>query len=282
MKVQVSDYKRLFIHWVEERESVRLSKEAGNPPPWSTDPIFHDTYFCNVRREDDKVTRGIRRLHLKPHLEKVDMAAWNLIFARMVNKVESLEAMDWPFGKGDIWQPSFNDVMSQKGSWGSAYIVSTNGNPLPKHSYIAGLLEQAFERVFGLGNANPQGTLAAAHRALMGVSGLGSFMAAQVVADLKNTRWHPLNKAGDFHSFSAPGPGSLRGLSKFHQQKITPKSYHQALLNARLYVQRQAPALVDGLCNQDLQNCFCEYDKYVRVLTGEGRSKRKYVWKSPH
>ena len=27
---------------------------------------------------------------------------------------------------------------------------------------------------------------------------------------------------------------------------------------------------------QDLQNCFCEFDKYMRILNGTGRSKRSY------
>ena len=27
---------------------------------------------------------------------------------------------------------------------------------------------------------------------------------------------------------------------------------------------------------QDVQNCFCEYDKYVRVLNNEGRPRSTY------
>jgi hypothetical protein len=34
--------------------------------------------------------------------------------------------------------------------------------------------------------------------------------------------------------------------------------------------------ILEFLCFQNLQNCFCEYDKFMRVTNGTGRSKRKY------
>ena len=50
-----------FVYWVKERMAVLTNRMAfDNPKPWSDDPIFQSTYFCNVRREDDKVTRWIR------------------------------------------------------------------------------------------------------------------------------------------------------------------------------------------------------------------------------
>ena len=52
--------KEKFVYWVQERDCVRVLKEGGLPPPWSIDPVFQNTYFCNVDREHDKVTRWIR------------------------------------------------------------------------------------------------------------------------------------------------------------------------------------------------------------------------------
>jgi hypothetical protein len=52
--------KHKFIYWIKERETVRNLKEMGLPKPWSIDPVFQVTYFCNVNREHDKVTRWIR------------------------------------------------------------------------------------------------------------------------------------------------------------------------------------------------------------------------------
>jgi hypothetical protein len=258
---------------VEERERIAQRRAWGQDKPWSDDPVFQTTYFCNINREDDKVTRWIR-LHYELEAE---LAAFNMIIARFVNKPDSLEKMGWPFTDWTGFERSkFEAVMSQPGSWGGAYIVSTNGRRQRKHEYIAGLLDAASSAFLWATPATLAGTLAGAHRALQGVSGLASFMAAQVVADLKNTEGHWLQEAEDWHTFAAPGPGSLRGLEWFHEEKITASKFAEALASARSWMQTNGSTLVDTLCNQDLQNCFCEYDKYMRVATGTGRSKRKY------
>jgi hypothetical protein len=54
-------------------------------------------------------------------------------------------------------------------------------------------------------------TLAVAHRKLSELEHFGSFMAAQVVADLKYTPM--LRRASDWHNWAASGPGSIRGLN---------------------------------------------------------------------
>ncbi|MCA1800699.1 MAG: hypothetical protein LC687_01240, partial [Actinobacteria bacterium] len=266
------DAKETLAYWIAERERVRVAREADLPKPWSMDPVFQDTYFCNVRREDDRVTRYIRHVY-SPHRGHPSFTA-NIILSRLVNKIDSLEKLGYmeEFDQG-LW----DSVMGQAGSWGSAYLVSTNGVRQRKHEYVAGLLQQAFEQLYGWPATTAYPTLVGAHRRLQAVRGLASFMAAQVVADLKNTQWHPLSVAPDWSTFSAPGPGSLRGLAWFHDMRVSPKTYHEKLASTRGYLYTtDVGQLVKGLCNQDLQNCMCEYDKYMRVSTGVGRSKRKY------
>ena len=246
-------------------------KQSGAEAPWTDDPVFQDTYFCNVRREDDKVTVGIRNLWAKKDLP-VHYAVSNMIMARMVNKVETLEKLGWPWIVFD--RRTFTEVMSQPGSWGGAYIVSTNGRAMPKHEYIGELLRGFW---IHFNSATLPNTLASTHKALVALQGLGSFMAAQVVADLKNTPHHPLADAEDWWTWSAYGPGSLRGLAWFLEvDKISPSKYNSAIAEARAYVDEHLPDDIPKFCNQDLQNCFCEFDKYMRVMNKTGRSKRKY------
>ncbi len=265
-----------FMHWIIERENIRLRKEAGHPKPWSEDWVFQQTYFCNVHREHDKVTRWIRQNYSID--DEAGHAEFNMVMARMVNKPDTLDRLYWPWSTlGPTNHNRWMAIMSQPGAWGSAYIVSTNGRKQAKHEYIWDVLRAARAHLQGLPPAALQGTLQGAHSALQGVSGLGSFMAAQVVADLKNTPGHPLVYAEDWKTFAAHGPGSLRGLSWFFDQKITPSMFTDALHQARQYCIDSAMGnYMEGICNQDLQNCFCEYDKYMRVKNGTGRSKRKY------
>jgi alpha-glutamyl/putrescinyl thymine pyrophosphorylase clade 1 len=47
----------LVVAEASERESMRRRKEAGEPSPWTFDPVLQTGSFTNVRREDDKTSR---------------------------------------------------------------------------------------------------------------------------------------------------------------------------------------------------------------------------------
>ena len=268
----MDDSRNQFIYWVTEREAIRAKKEAGLPKPWSDNKVMQETYFCNADREHDKVTKALRHRYGRVGVGP-DIPNW--IMARMVNKPDSLFRMSWPWKEFDLEE--WTRVMSQPGSWGGAYIVSTNGRAMPKHEYIAGLLEAVWlQYEQGVGASVPP-TLEGWHTAIQAAQGMGSFMAAQVVADLKNTSGHPLAQAEDWSTWASHGPGSLRGLGWFHDSKITQSNFMQALVSARQWCNNNGyNNAIAHLCNQNLQNCFCEYDKYMRVSNGTGRSKRKY------
>ena len=53
------NYEPLF-YWIKEREFIRLRKAHGDRPPWTADTILATYRFCNLRREDDRVTIWIR------------------------------------------------------------------------------------------------------------------------------------------------------------------------------------------------------------------------------
>jgi len=254
-----------------------MLKEADHEGPWSEDPIMLNTYFCNVHREDDKVTKWIRETweeNINPLMEAdtrghdlQKLVVANMCMARLVNNIKSLEELEWPWvrWRSDIW----NDVGNRmKPFWGSAYIVTTHGLKIGKLEYGEGVLKAIFATPLPTTPPN----LAAYHYALQQLEGFGSFMAAQVVADLKNTNGHPLEKAEDWWTWSAHGPGSLKGLSAFCGRKITPSTYQAALTYAWSVVERRVPEMHA----QDLQNCFCEYGKYMRINNHEGNTKRRY------
>lgn len=257
-----------LLYWMQERENIREGKEAGLPKPWTHDKVLQENYFCNVRREDDKVTRWIRD-NWKMNYDQ-DKHLLAMTIARMVNYPETLEKLGYPKDGWDFrYQHNWTHVMNRGGKvWGSAYIVSTNGRAMPKEEYIGMLLRDMTLDELSCGS------LALAYQDLMELPGIGSFMAGQIIADLKNTPNHELAKAPDWFTWCAHGPGSLRGMAwALGEEKITPTVFY-----------RHFPALhelVQGggwkdLHAQDLQNCLCEFDKYMRVSKGTGRSKRKY------
>jgi hypothetical protein len=282
-----------LVYWITERESIRKKKEAGLPAPWSDNPVMQETYFCNVNREDDKVTKWIRENWTYPTSSDFDLLGedtsqvydFAMVIARIFNLPATLEELKQPVGEDFdlyIWLEHAEQVLherKQRGEnvWNGAYIISTNGKKMDKASYCLMLLEKLANSPKVTHNCS---TLHEAHLALMKVEGLASFLAAQVVADLKNTKDHPLSKAEDWFTFSAPGPGSLRGLSWFFEEKVSAKNYHAKIKEAYEILEFELPEeILDFLCFQNLQNCFCEYDKFMRVTNGTGRSKRKYKGK---
>jgi hypothetical protein len=56
-----------FTHFINEREYARLRKEGKVSVARPLDPIIAKYRFCNVRREDDRVTRWIAENWRKPN-----------------------------------------------------------------------------------------------------------------------------------------------------------------------------------------------------------------------
>lgn len=261
-----------FVYFVNEREKVRIRKESKNLKPWTMDPVIQTTYFCNIRREDDRVTRWLRANWL------VDDRNYEfaMVMARLINRPSTLERIGYPYS-----HRPFDAVLGHvehygktlEPFWGNAYVVTTHGQAIGKLPYLIGLLQGA-HRVLPFTGIPP--TCAAYHKAFKTLEGFSDFMAAQVVADLKNTSFHPLAHAEDWWTFVAMGPGSKRGMNWLIGEpvdKAMTKVRFEAFVEG---YQKELDGLIPRLCAQDFQNCLCEFDKYMRVKYNTGRSKRRY------
>jgi hypothetical protein len=124
-------------------------------------------------------------------------------------------------------------------------------------------------------------TLTAYNTRLLSQYGFGTFMAGQVIADLKHTE--PLIHAKDWATWATSGPGSRRGLYRvLHGDTVRNVSWNEAEWFSKLQklhkkiiplVEREEMPFLDA---QDLQNCLCEFDKYERVRLGQGRPRSRY------
>lgn len=277
-----------LAYWINERESMRIKKEEGDCcPPFSLDPAMANVRYCNIHREDDKVTRWIASNWRDANFESPDITL-AMVTARMINWPETLDAVGYPHCGDEYmfrdWAARAKDRIRdrqfvQQKVWTSAYTISTCGRAMPKESYVFDhVLAQVAKMDWVYVNDPPEWhcTLAGAHKALMTVDGLGSFLAAQVVADLKNTKGHPLATAPDWWTWSAPGPGSLRGLKAFFEHSVSEKYYQPHIEQCYDEVKDHLYPYVGPLHMQDFQNCLCEFSKYMRVKEGDGRVRNKY------
>lgn len=272
-----------LVRFIIEREKVRVAKENGKPRPWTKDPILGKYRFCNVHRENDRVTRWLRDVWYPTFASDPDV--WfTAVVARLFNNPDTLEEIR-PYILP--WKPekvrAILDARKNRREkvFNAAYIVSTNGVAMEKVQYI-------IYKVLGLlwaerANMRPKvgDTLGVYHDMLMQFDGLGSFIAAQVIADLKYVSKCPLSKAKDWYTFAASGPGSRRGLNRVMERDVnTPwreVAWRVTLGQLRGEVnKRLQKADWGGLHAQDLQNCLCEFDKYERARLGEGTPKQIY------
>lgn len=281
-----------FVKFVAERERVRYRKESALMfPPYTRDTILQTYRFCNVRREDDRETRWIAENWREAYKDSTEV--WfAMVLARLVNWSPSLKLLGAPLP----WKPArflsvSRDVMDSGGKFFSgAYIVSTNGHQMPKPEYLVQhvlnpLWKERKKLAMSVYNWNYHwgGKLGAFHKQLSSFNGMGSFMAAQVVADIKYT---PIVKrlATDWETFAASGPGSRRGLNRVLGREVNApwKESEWRRDLAKLQNETEAPLRKERLDHppehaQDLQNCLCEFDKYERTRLGEGRPRSRYT-----
>lgn len=252
-----------LVYWIKEREQMRIRKEAGGKWPFSEDPVMANNRYTNVRREDDKVTKWLADNWRYP---REDLTKW-MCLARMVNYIPTLEEIKNRVSEWDapLIQYTINvRIRGGEKTWSSAYMITTCGKKMDKTDYVVNWVSDKAPEV------SDYTTCGEAFKKLVTVDGLGSFLAGQIIADLKNTKTSGLASARDFNTFSVPGPGSLRGLSALYGMTITPQLYLNAIWTAWDYVEPLLPPELQDLSMQDLQNCFCEFSKFVR---GYGRNK---------
>lgn len=263
------------------REDARIRKEEpGRRVTRKPDSIIATYRFCNVRRNDDRVTKFVLAW-----LESFDAHPWfAAVVARLFNNEPTLHAIrDYvsPFRPREMRKVLHARKAANEKNFNAAYIVSTNGQAMDKVDYVIDVvLQPLWEKRVAISKALEGATLEQAHELLMRQQGLGSFMAAQVLADVKYLeprRWK------DFHTFAASGPGSKRGLNRV--LGFAPNTpFRESIFRSRLLELRKKVndclaekyGWEEHLTAQDLQNCLCEFDKYERVRLGEGRPKQIY------
>lgn len=269
-----------LVAFIKERESIRVKKEAGKPRPWTKDPILAKYRFCNVHREDDRVSRWLRDIYY-PQFDGLDDLWFIAVVARLFNNPDTLGENGigpWLL-RSEQFRLMRNVLHERKTSdlknFNAAYIVSTNGVSMDKVDYLIDRVLRPLWAARKQMRPRIGDLLEEYHAKLMTFDGLGSFIAAQVVADLKYME--PLKSAEDWWTFAASGPGSRRGLNRVYERGVNApwneRRWWEDLTKLRGSVNMHLP---EPFHAQDLQNCLCEFDKYERARLGEGTPKQIY------
>lgn len=285
----LNDVKKLtplerLVYWVRERESIRLKKEAGEPKPFTDDTILQTYRFCNVRRMDDAVSKWLLSNWYTPYFDHPNMLA-AVALARFFNLPSTLERITFPvFGCYAPSIPQYNpelmkNVLSTLKSRGDtifngAYMVS-GGSGADKIESVVDYYVQPL--VDDPPKIDPK-SMRKTWEVIVSRYGFGSFMAGQVVADL---RWAMGGSWSDKKKWAPAGPGSMRGINRILGRPLdktySPTEWLRVFVPYMGDVRARIPESISSrLEAHDLQSILCETDKMNRILNGEGTPKQRY------
>jgi hypothetical protein len=270
-----------IVAFAIEREAIRIRKEAGEPPPWTDDPIMATGYFCNVHREHDRVSRWITENWRDPHRDDPDL--WfAMVVARCINEPDALAELGYPV---PFDAERVRSVLTTRRDRCEKVFRNAYKSPTPPDKGT-GTVEFLVRDVLSplwrdRENLRPQGgeTLHAYSDRLRERYRIGPFLTGQIIADLKGVG--SLFDASDWWSYAVPGPGSERGLNRICGRPVKTSWFeavwHATLLQLGTEIAPQLEAAsIARLDAQNLQNVLCEFDKLERAREKGGKPSRKY------
>jgi hypothetical protein len=278
----------MFLYWIRERHSIYLRRQAGAPRPWTDDEILQSNAFTNPYREHDRTTVWFRE-HVRDPLRDDPAVLLATVIFRWFNFVPTAEVLMG--GASNLlleWDEAealarLGAIRASGGKFvtGAFMVNSTRG---PKLEEICRRITRVWNNRQRLVQRAPDWTsMQFAFSELIPYEGIGDFSAYEVVCDLRYT--YVLEHATDKMIWSNAGPGATRGLYRVLGREIKnksnasrppiPRDWEPRTRELLAMVQRELSDL-PPFEMREIEMSLCEVDKYIRVLLGEGKSKRRY------
>lgn len=260
-----------------ERQQVYLRKllDPGAPAAALTsDPVISTYRFTSPYRASDRVSQFLLTDVQSGDWDWDDMFARTMAF-KMLNRIDSWRRAVDALGRDpdalSVLDGSLAAAMSSASAAGplysAAYVMppptSYEGSKHERHMLLlADMLNDGLHR--SLASAD---SMADAHAMLCEYESVGTFLAYQWITDLNYTPF--LDFPED--SFVAMGPGSRRGVRKcFPASTVSPEDLIRLTMHAQEDEFDRRGLEWNGLWGRrlqliDVQNLFCELDKYTRV-----------------
>ena len=258
-----------------ERQQVYYRRLAGQSGPLSHDPILASYRFTNPYRVSDRVSQYlINEVQYDQEWNWHDTFVRTLIF-KIFNRIDTWRHICMHIGDPDCSKLldcsvdlALATVAGERPLYSAAYMmpppVTLSG---PKYIRHLELIRQMVR------DGIPQEiqsskSMAEAFKVLRRYDSIGDFLAYQFITDLNYSSHLPFSEI----EFVVPGPGALRGLRKcFSDATSFSDDYLIRWTHERQELEFDTRDLPwAGLWGRplqliDIQNLFCEVDKYTRV-----------------
>lgn len=296
--MKIADVKKLkpverYIYFIKERERVRILKEGGYPKPWTDDEILQQYRFCNIRRMDDKVSKWLYQNWYQPYYNHPNMLV-ACVIARHFNVIHVFERITKCVFGGSRTDTTYSpmsalaiiqDLKCQgKTVFNGAYMIHADKSADKSEMVINRVVQPFYDNPPKLDYTSMEQCVGA----LTSFWNIGSFMAGQIVADLRWAACGPYDAIGkredtwkDRHTWAPIGPGSKRGMNRLLERDLAcnlPQEEFMAHLSALIVeCKSKLPKEIHSrLEAMDYQNCCCEFDKLDRTIFDGKKPKQKY------
>ena len=286
-----------YFRFMEERMNIfwrRFNNEQG---PLTSDQILNQYKFTNVYRACDRVSQYMIREVIYKADESLtgEDVLLNILLFKVFNKIKTWEHIKKCFPV--ITVNNFNAeklsklltrLRSKKPIFSAAYIMTGSSNNYStltfKHERWLEMLNTEIIKGKKIERIIKADSLAAVYEILRECTFIGPFLAYQYAIDMNYSEVIDF----DENSFVKAGIGAQRGIKKCFSG-LNGYSFEDAIRYTYDYLdvyQERYGTNFDDLFGRapkliDLQNCFCETDKYLRekiprLNLGNKRIKQRY------
>lgn len=294
-----------FEHYLIERYCIHIRKDVvGVKAPWTEDEVLQKYRFTNVRREHDRQTRWVID-HITNNSELCyEDKLLNCILFRLYNTSYTAELLGMPirFSENPDWNPSkYRFIVRQA--------ISEN----PDQKLFTGAFSMSGLKK-GLANYSPRGYATRVEMRplwlikkllddnavkkiescwspemvcsfLSRYKGIQEFFAYQIFVDFTYIEEFPYSE----NEYTIAGPGCQKGIEYLFDdtQELT---YEECIFWLRDYLNSlpendplnprefflDLPDYDQKWNVMCLENCLCEFSKYIRILTRTGKPRAIY------
>lgn len=287
-----------YFYFVQERMNMFWNKYNCQNAPWTNDEILSVHKFTNVYRASDRVSQYLIKnviYNADKSFSEEDILLRILVF-KIFNKIETWEHLEKryePIRVRSFNVPQINKILQERKSqypiFNNAYMMtgthSLYNHLTFKHEKWLEMVNNEMVKGGVFHNIIKAKSLENVYILLRDCSFIGDFLAYQYSIDFNYSQ--VINHSED--SFVKAGIGAIRGIKKCFEP-LGKNSFEDAIRftqeHFEVYQNRfghngfknlfgRIPTLID------IQNCFCETDKYLRVKMPELqidniRIKQKY------
>ena len=281
-------------HFAAERQRIYLQRVAGQPQPWTRDPVLSTYRFTNAFRAADRVSQYLIRMAYSDPDATDDTLFLRTLLFKIFNKIDTWESIvrETSLPAADYFDYLVCDELLDrvrsfgKAIYSAAYIMPSGGSSgVTKHRMHLQLLRRMLDDRLPAKLRHSR-SLKDAYDLLLAYPTLGPFLAFQYAIDLNYTTLTSHSE----RSFVVAGPGALDGLSKCFESlgEYSPEDVILWLSDRQEVEFRREGLHFDGLWGRslrpiDVQNLLCEVSKYTRAThpeikgrAGRGRIKQRF------